>query len=126
MVSLVRLNRMVAGLSWSWRGLIVIMAVSGNLSDSWIGDSRHGRRSLCSKRGRWLTRCPSNLVAIEKLLLWRPRISPLLCRSEEHTSELQSLMRTSYAVFCLKKKTPSDKNKSIVMKQADTKSGKQQ
>src|SRR3546814_8075493 len=28
-----------------------------------------------------------------------------LGRSEEHTSELQSLMRTSYAVFCLKKKT---------------------
>src|SRR3546814_1181569 len=28
-------------------------------------------------------------------------------RSEEHTSELQSLMRTSYAVFCLKKKTTS-------------------
>src|SRR3546814_3908545 len=27
-----------------------------------------------------------------------------LLRSEEHTSELQSLMRTSYAVFCLKKK----------------------
>src|SRR3546814_253566 len=30
---------------------------------------------------------------------------PLLRRSEEHTSELQSLMRISYAVFCLKKKT---------------------
>src|SRR3546814_8021494 len=29
-------------------------------------------------------------------------------RSEEHTSELQSLMRISYAVFCLKKKTNSD------------------
>src|SRR3546814_3948760 len=28
-----------------------------------------------------------------------------LVRSEEHTSELQSLMRISYAVFCLKKKT---------------------
>src|SRR3546814_10567395 len=28
----------------------------------------------------------------------------LRCRSEEHTSELQSLMRISYAVFCLKKK----------------------
>src|SRR3546814_8773732 len=28
-----------------------------------------------------------------------------LSRSEEHTSELQSLMRNSYAVFCLKKKT---------------------
>src|SRR3546814_5262889 len=29
-------------------------------------------------------------------------------RSEEHTSELQSLMRISYAVFCLKKKTTQD------------------
>src|SRR3546814_1357752 len=35
------------------------------------------------------------------------------CRSEEHTSELQSLMRISYAVFCLKKNTNTnipDKN----------------
>src|SRR3546814_9331479 len=32
---------------------------------------------------------------------------PLGVRSEEHTSELQSLMRISYAVFCLKKKTTS-------------------
>src|SRR3546814_3089316 len=31
-----------------------------------------------------------------------------LVRSEEHTSELQSLMRISYAVFCLKKKTRKD------------------
>src|SRR3546814_2528122 len=30
---------------------------------------------------------------------------PVEHRSEEHTSELQSLMRISYAVFCLKKKT---------------------
>src|SRR3546814_5531932 len=34
------------------------------------------------------------------------RIAPLIgARSEEHTSELQSLMRISYAVFCLKKNT---------------------
>src|SRR3546814_8353923 len=32
--------------------------------------------------------------------------SPATPRSEEHTSELQSLMRPSYAVFCLKNKTP--------------------
>src|SRR3546814_10249833 len=32
-------------------------------------------------------------------------------RSEEHTSELQSLMRISYAVFCLKKKTKKRKQK---------------
>src|SRR3546814_4125083 len=31
-------------------------------------------------------------------------------RSEEHTSELQSLMRISYAVFCLKKKNKTQKN----------------
>src|SRR3546814_3821804 len=34
-------------------------------------------------------------------------------RSEEHTSELQSLMRISYAVFCLKKKKKSKKNKRV-------------
>src|SRR3546814_2328566 len=32
------------------------------------------------------------------------RVGTALFRSEEHTSELQSLMRISYAVFCLKKK----------------------
>src|SRR3546814_1840829 len=37
--------------------------------------------------------------------------NPLADRSEEHTSELQSLMRISYAVFCLKKKK---KNKAIL------------
>src|SRR3546814_8155502 len=36
--------------------------------------------------------------------LGRPRQQQLATRSEEHTSELQSLMRTSYAVFCLHKK----------------------
>src|SRR3546814_1144759 len=34
-------------------------------------------------------------------------------RSEEHTSELQSLMRISYAVFCLKKKKKQKKTKTI-------------
>src|SRR3546814_7435998 len=38
-------------------------------------------------------------------LLGRPDWWNLWYRSEEHTSELQSLMRISYAVFCLKKKT---------------------
>src|SRR3546814_1144341 len=37
-----------------------------------------------------------------RLLSWLHAAPP---RSEEHTSELQSLMRISYAVFCLKKKT---------------------
>src|SRR3546814_7550736 len=38
----------------------------------------------------------------------RPRRKGQHIRSEEHTSELQSLMRNSYAVFCLKKKNTND------------------
>src|SRR3546814_12159758 len=41
----------------------------------------------------------------QKLTVLNAGISGELSRSEEHTSELQSLMRISYAVFCLKKKT---------------------
>src|SRR3546814_8486146 len=40
------------------------------------------------------------------------RLDPAVLRSEEHTSELQSLMRISYAVFCLKKKNTIHKNNS--------------
>src|SRR3546814_10172456 len=36
---------------------------------------------------------------------WATRLLAPYLRSEEHTSELQSLMRISYAVFCLKKTT---------------------
>src|SRR3546814_5836834 len=45
-------------------------------------------------------------ISAAKLGDWRRSRQP---RSEEHTSELQSLMRISYAVFCLKKK----KNKQL-------------
>src|SRR3546814_3925170 len=38
-------------------------------------------------------------------------------RSEEHTSELQSLMRISYAVFCLKKKKKKNENRNTIQKQ---------
>src|SRR3546814_2596819 len=40
----------------------------------------------------------------EHFLAFAARMGELAERSEEHTSELQSLMRISYAVFCLKKK----------------------
>src|SRR3546814_6490943 len=40
---------------------------------------------------------------VEQLMGRKPEMR-FAFRSEEHTSELQSLMRTSYAVFCLKKK----------------------
>src|SRR3546814_6818909 len=49
-------------------------------------------------------RSTRDLAAPWNLKLKRSVLSRLLPRSEEHTSELQSLMRISYAVFCLKKK----------------------
>src|SRR3546814_3143639 len=54
-------------------------------------------------------RITSNAGALEH----KPATSTINCtvRSEEHTSELQSLMRISYAVFCLKKKTHTIKPK---------------
>src|SRR3546814_10901139 len=55
-----------------------------------------------------------NVIALSQLLIADhggavPRDRESLERSEEHTSELQSLMRISYAVFCLKKKRPRQK-----------------
>src|SRR3546814_20603248 len=44
-----------------------------------------------------------------------PYVVPVPARSEEHTSELQSLMRTSYAVFCLKKKKHIIQHKTTVL-----------
>src|SRR3546814_8185320 len=67
--------------------------------------------------GRWLLAYPTSSDA-EQGYFRRKRIQtapqPLAQRSEEHTSELQSLMRISYAVFCLKKKISKTKLKRIV------------
>src|SRR3546814_9346422 len=47
-----------------------------------------------------------NTLNVPRSSVWRGNVHCVLCsRSEEHTSELQSLMRISYAVFCLKNKT---------------------
>src|SRR3546814_4718390 len=56
--------------------------------------SQHGNSPGRSADSTWYS---SNCAAVAQA--WLGRI-----RSEEHTSELQSLMRISYAVFCLKKK----------------------
>src|SRR3546814_5705645 len=50
-----------------------------------------------------LTESGLSMVEWRPLIGWLPPLSDA-ARSEEHTSELQSLMRISYAVFCLKKK----------------------
>src|SRR3546814_1258610 len=56
----------------------------------------------------------SDNTQIKETYGWAPSITladglaKTYARSEEHTSELQSLMRISYAVFCLKKKTQTN------------------
>src|SRR3546814_10771104 len=60
--------------------------------------------SLYSEKEIFLRELVSNAAdACDRL-----RHAALTQRSEEHTSELQSLMRISYAVFCLKKKTKNN------------------
>src|SRR3546814_3760682 len=49
-------------------------------------------------------------VIVPNLMGYGSQIEP---RSEEHTSELQSLMRISYAVFCLKKKTETTTERPV-------------
>src|SRR3546814_10424491 len=56
---------------------------------------------------RWRTSTTRPVRRSSLRLAGRPPISG--ARSEEHTSELQSLMRISYAVFCLKKKNKNHK-----------------
>src|SRR3546814_2559427 len=96
---------------------VLILVVSQ--ASFWRASSEEGGRT-CSSLCTVLTRCTA-LAACSALALrsargvWpASRTTPLklvttMCellsrRSEEHTSELQSLMRISYAVFCLKKK----------------------
>src|SRR3546814_4278301 len=68
-----------------------------------VDGRRSGRKHLNS-----LHQCERNCAQIElariRVRSRIPRSSSIYQRSEEHTSELQSLMRISYAVFCLKKK----------------------
>src|SRR3546814_8042033 len=56
------------------------------------------KAEAAATRRRWIT-------LAEGLAIAGVAIAAIASRSEEHTSELQSLMRISYAVFCLKKKT---------------------
>src|SRR3546814_9181874 len=60
--------------------------------------------TLRSVHSHWSHSCSMSEIAAA----W-PLVVPTRKRSEEHTSELQSLMRISYAVFCLKKKNRDHK-----------------
>src|SRR3546814_9075363 len=85
-------------------------------------------RKVCAQRGLHLRGAEARQAAFPALWRGRQFGDLRLCgnrrsagRSEEHTSELQSLMRISYAVFCLKKKTYNNTTNDIQSRQRLTK-----
>src|SRR3546814_2019052 len=89
-------------------GTYLLVAAAGirnldRLRNCRAGDIRDGARFAAGN------------VAYRDRIIYRN--ARLTLRSEEHTSELQSLMRISYAVFCLKKKNKKDKSHTPIIYQ---------
>src|SRR3546814_2564934 len=85
-------------------------------ADGGVGQSDRswpGRKQGTGRKHHLVVRCPRECQVFHVCACLSPAVYPggrsvvsgkLATRSEEHTSELQSLMRISYAVFCLKNK----------------------
>src|SRR3546814_7110773 len=108
------------------RSAVTLSTAARNSSSA--ASNSNGNRTLCafltsdilSQKDGALVVMPGQPIAVSRLVKAGPSqaacsfsqqqpltipAANLLLRSEEHTSELQSLMRISYAVFCFKKKT---------------------
>src|SRR3546814_3938257 len=101
----------------TWRNLARCLAAT------WGAGWKRSRRRLDGRHPSRLF-CRFSVREYKGILFFSPQAGAFLCgagdnavalcrvasRSEEHTSELQSLMRISYAVFCLKKKKNNKNN----------------
>src|SRR3546814_1110117 len=92
-------------------GLVLVLAVEPALDRAAAGECEHAQQHPGRAHGP--AAGPGHRMVHQSTLLWigLHQIDASGLRSEEHTSELQSLMRISYAVFCLKKKN-KQKNES--------------
>src|SRR3546814_3979023 len=96
------------GLRWSFMGPFETMDL--NAPEGFKDYAQRYRRSYESMGAQLRVADPWEQDAIDKIETMRrgvaskEKVADRQARSEEHTSELQSLMRISYAVFCLKKK----------------------
>src|SRR3546814_2876644 len=78
-------------------GKTAVISGSGNVAT-------HAAEKIVQLGGKVLTLSDSGGFTHDPDGITQEKIDWVKARSEEHTSELQSLMRISYAVFCLKKK----------------------
>src|SRR3546814_8370651 len=85
-------------------------SLAGLLDHSYPTSHWHGRNPVISSTGLTYFCSIGERCCFPCRLITVCRPMPCTIRSEEHTSELQSLMRISYAVFCLQKK---QKNKTM-------------
>src|SRR3546814_2028766 len=95
----------------------IVATSSGTRASITMPETRSGRDRAAGSLGRGsgsaLKRVVDACMAAPRSLQ-RKDHGAEICRSEEHTSELQSLIRISYAVFCLTKHTTRKKVKIII------------
>src|SRR3546814_2761920 len=99
-----------------------IAILASDLADHVIGTGRAATYPASSAdempvklKQNWVVKNGANVAmcdTVRNLVRFR-QLNLLGNRSEEHTSELQSLMRISYAVFCLKKKKQKTQNANL-------------
>src|SRR3546814_5873561 len=105
------------------RAVATALGVSRRTVAKWLARYRaEGEAGLADRSSRphcMPSATPADVVeqviTLRRQRITGQQIAATLARSEEHTSEIQSLMRISYAVFCLKKKTQeSNSHKSYM------------
>src|SRR3546814_2065924 len=85
----------------------MIMAIGAGEKRPWVVDDALAIATVMSATGSFDHRAIDGADGAQLMQAFKQIVENplgLVARSEEHTSELQSLMRNSYAVFCLKKK----------------------
>src|SRR3546814_2959000 len=97
---------MVRGSSWAPTEAILLRPRASRCRATCVAASRCEKPTQCnSGLGLSSMTCTQGVRLSLTILRWLSlRSRPVKIRSEEHTSELQSLMRISYAVFCLNTK----------------------
>src|SRR3546814_8692013 len=101
------------------QGFLKRLTAHGEKAAHGIADLR-ADHLLAEPRRRARQRFPLLIPVAGRSLTRIARADDKIGRSEEHTSELQSLMRISYAVFCLKKKNKSIEKKSTATMKKQT------